>query len=235
MQNKAQPADTDLAVSNVTTNNVSTSAHGFAPIAPGNANVYLDGTGNYSTPAGSGGAATWPASMVYYPGTILPPTSYISASSLVATTTYCTDIYDPYSIVVNALATVAGNTSGKYQAIAVFDSSGNQLIAVNASEATGNNWNKFTLGTPVTLNPGLHSWCTAWETTASAWMTYSNFGNGLNPGTSGAKLHNYTCSVGQTGSGAAFSIPANGNCATSGTKTAVSMLSIGAVMVAVNP
>jgi hypothetical protein len=234
VQNKAQPADTDLAVSNVTTNNVSTSAHGFAPIAPGNANVYLDGTGNYSTPAGSGGAATWPASMVYYPGTTFPPTTYVSVTTA-ATTTYCTDIYDPYSIVVNALATVSGTTTGKYQAVAVFDSSGNQLIAANASETTGNNWNKFTLGTPVTLNPGLHSWCTAWEAAGSAWMTYSNFGNALNPGTSGAKVHNYTCSVGQTGSGAAFSIPANGNCATSGTKTAVSMLSIGAVMVLVNP
>ena len=41
---QAQPADTDLSVSDNTTNNVSTSAHGFAPKAPNNATVYLDGT-----------------------------------------------------------------------------------------------------------------------------------------------------------------------------------------------
>ena len=45
----------DLAQTDVTTNNVSTTAHGFVPKAPNVATEYLDGTGNYSTPgAGSG-------------------------------------------------------------------------------------------------------------------------------------------------------------------------------------
>lgn len=44
-----------LSLSDVTTNNVSTSAHGLAPKAPNDATKYLDGTGNYSTPAGGGG------------------------------------------------------------------------------------------------------------------------------------------------------------------------------------
>ena len=52
---QAQPADADLSVSDVTTNNVSTTKHGFAPKAPNDATKYLDGTGAYSVPP-SGGA-----------------------------------------------------------------------------------------------------------------------------------------------------------------------------------
>ncbi len=44
--------ESDLSLSDITTNNVSTSAHGFAPKGPNDATKYLDGTGAYSTPAG---------------------------------------------------------------------------------------------------------------------------------------------------------------------------------------
>lgn len=44
-----------LSLTDITTNNVSTSKHGFAPKGDGNAAHFLDGTGAYSTPAGSGG------------------------------------------------------------------------------------------------------------------------------------------------------------------------------------
>ena len=44
-----------LTLSDNTTGNVSTSKHGFAPKSPNDATKYLDGTGAYSTPAGSGG------------------------------------------------------------------------------------------------------------------------------------------------------------------------------------
>lgn len=47
--------DANLSTSDVTTNDVSTTKHGFAPKAPNDATKYLDGTGNYSTPAGGGG------------------------------------------------------------------------------------------------------------------------------------------------------------------------------------
>ena len=56
----AQVKDSDLSTSDVTTNNVSTSKHGFAPKAPNDATKFLDGTGNYSAPpvASSPGGAT---------------------------------------------------------------------------------------------------------------------------------------------------------------------------------
>jgi hypothetical protein len=53
-----QVADADLSVTDITTNNVSTTAHGFAPKAPNDATRYLDGTGAWSVPAGGGGGGT---------------------------------------------------------------------------------------------------------------------------------------------------------------------------------
>jgi len=49
--------EADLSLSNVTTNNVSTSAHGFAPILPNDATKFLNGTGAYTSPGGA--LPTW--------------------------------------------------------------------------------------------------------------------------------------------------------------------------------
>ena len=51
----AQVKDSDLATTDVTDNDVSITKHGFAPKAPNDATLYLNGTGVYSVPAGSGG------------------------------------------------------------------------------------------------------------------------------------------------------------------------------------
>ena len=53
----ADVEDADLLLFDVTTNNVSITAHGFVPKAPNIATEYLDGTGNWSTPAGGGGGS----------------------------------------------------------------------------------------------------------------------------------------------------------------------------------
>ncbi len=47
--------ETKLTFTDITTNNASTSKHGLLPKLPNNAAAYLDGTGNFSVPAGSGG------------------------------------------------------------------------------------------------------------------------------------------------------------------------------------
>lgn len=47
-----------LSLTDITTNNVSTTKHGFAPKLPNDATKYLDGTGAYTVPAGSGGGIT---------------------------------------------------------------------------------------------------------------------------------------------------------------------------------
>ncbi len=45
-----------LSLTNITTNNASTSKHGFVPILPNDATKYYDGTGAYSVPAGGASA-----------------------------------------------------------------------------------------------------------------------------------------------------------------------------------
>jgi hypothetical protein len=50
--NNAAVTEAKIGLSNVTTNDVSITAHGFAPKAPNDATKFLDGTGAYSTPAG---------------------------------------------------------------------------------------------------------------------------------------------------------------------------------------
>lgn len=53
----AAVTDATISTSDITTNNVSITKHGFAPKAPNDATKYLDGTGAYSTPAGGGGGS----------------------------------------------------------------------------------------------------------------------------------------------------------------------------------
>lgn len=90
--------DAKLSTSDITTNNVSTSKHGFAPKGDANAAHYLDGTGAYSTPSGSGGLAH---STVGYPtigGSSAAMTQYdhylkkvtLSAASLLASVSFYT-------------------------------------------------------------------------------------------------------------------------------------------------
>lgn len=52
-------SDATITLSDITTNDVSITKHGFAPKAPNDATRYLDGTGNYSVPAGGGGDSGW--------------------------------------------------------------------------------------------------------------------------------------------------------------------------------
>lgn len=47
-------AEGDLALTDVTTNNATTGRHGFLPKLPDDSGLFLDGTGNWTTPAGGG-------------------------------------------------------------------------------------------------------------------------------------------------------------------------------------
>jgi len=52
--NPHETSDVNLVVADNTSNNVSTTKHGFAPKGNGNAESFLNGAGTYSTPAGAG-------------------------------------------------------------------------------------------------------------------------------------------------------------------------------------
>jgi hypothetical protein len=51
---KGLVTDANLSTSDITTNNVSTTKHGFAPKLPGNTTTFLRGDGTYATPASGG-------------------------------------------------------------------------------------------------------------------------------------------------------------------------------------
>jgi hypothetical protein len=53
----AQVKDSDLSLSAITTNNVNTARHGFAPTLPNDSDMFLDGTGNWTQPPGTGAAS----------------------------------------------------------------------------------------------------------------------------------------------------------------------------------
>lgn len=52
------PPESAVTFTAITTNNVSTTKHGYAPVLPNDATKYLDGTGAYSVPAGGGSGVT---------------------------------------------------------------------------------------------------------------------------------------------------------------------------------
>lgn len=51
-------SDETISITDITANNVSTSSHGFAPKGNGSSTAFLNGTGAYSTPTGSGNVST---------------------------------------------------------------------------------------------------------------------------------------------------------------------------------
>lgn len=73
--------DGGLSLTDVTTNDVSTSKHGFAPKAPNDATKYLDGTGAYSVPT-----STVPA------GTIIQVVQTVKSNSFTTNSTTFVDV-----------------------------------------------------------------------------------------------------------------------------------------------
>ena len=89
VQQKAQPADSDLSLTDITANNVSTSSHGFAPKLPNDATKYLDGTGAYSVPAGEGGGMADPGSNGILKRTALNTTAVAGYTDIVGLFSSC--------------------------------------------------------------------------------------------------------------------------------------------------
>jgi hypothetical protein len=98
-------SDSDLATSDITTNDVSTTKHGFAPKLPNDATMYLDGTGAYSVPAGGGGGGGG------YPGGIISAPNFTSQSNWGANSVAGYGLYLPKDAVVTHLGFLPGNTS----------------------------------------------------------------------------------------------------------------------------
>jgi len=89
----AAVTDAQLSTSDITTNNASTTKHGFAPKYPNDATKYLDGSGAYTVPAGGSSA-----------GVVLLEQHTASSSATLDFTTGITSTYDDYMFeLVNVL------------------------------------------------------------------------------------------------------------------------------------
>ncbi len=93
--------DANLSFTDITTNNVSTTKHGFAPKAPNDATKFLDGTGAFSVPTGSGGEL------------ILISRQTASASTSIDFTSIASASYDHYIMSIdNVLSATGGGALG---------------------------------------------------------------------------------------------------------------------------
>ncbi len=93
------PAESDVTFTDITTNNASTSKHGFLKKLSNSATEYMDGTGAWSTPAGGGGGGGSGAL------TLLSVQTASSSSDLHFGSSLITSTYTSYLFVIQGLIT----------------------------------------------------------------------------------------------------------------------------------
>src|SRR6185369_9561840 len=94
--------DALLSTSDITTNNASTTKHGFAPKYPNDATKYLDGTGAYTVPAGGGGGG---GSLVWL------QRQTASASAQLDFTSFLSSTYTAYLFALTNIMPATTNTN----------------------------------------------------------------------------------------------------------------------------
>lgn len=146
-------AETQVTFTDVTTGNVSTTKHGFAPKAPNDATKYLDGTGAYSVPAGSSSATV----TTFYTLPISGLDSYGSLQNATNTRMRGGMFSLPFSITVNTitLESVTVGTSGTVD-VAIYSADGQTKVISDQTTGTisGAGIQVMTLGSPVALTTG---------------------------------------------------------------------------------
>jgi hypothetical protein len=137
-QTTAQPQDADINFTAVTTGNVSTSKHGYTPILPNNAAVFLNGTGAYTAPAGTGctvlgssgdylvPGAAWAISAYPESANAQYPFSPSAGNTLIATRVFIPCSWTPNNLTI--YIDTAGTAGCKYS-VGVYSSAGTLLIS----------------------------------------------------------------------------------------------------------
>lgn len=175
----AKVKDSDLAVSDVTSNDVSITAHGFAPKAPNDATKFLDGTGAYSVPAG--GAGTF-ASSIYDDGTTIYM-ALVDADGQVITDGAGLGIYAPEVFPASAVQGITGRTAGA----AVAAGQVGQLIE-----------NEILVGAAVAVTTATPTDIGFIDLTAGVWFVWGNVEADLAGGASGTSFAAWVHTVSAT-------------------------------------
>lgn len=84
-----QVKDSDLSLTDIATNDVSTTKHGFAPKLPGDDTLFLNGDGDWTAPAGGGSIAF---------GVVELTSTHTTSSNTWATVTNWGALYDPLGL-----------------------------------------------------------------------------------------------------------------------------------------
>lgn len=145
--------EADVTLADNTTNNVSTTKHGFAPKSPNDATKYLDGSGAYSVPAGTSTTVT----------TLLPQPNFQTKYSSGATLTLSSNtsasvgqIVIPFTIVVNTVTFFSGtNTTPGLIKIGLYTENGQtQKFNKTSGTISATGLQTLTLASPTTITPG---------------------------------------------------------------------------------
>lgn len=104
------PAESDVTFTDITTNNASTTKHGYLKKLSNSATEYMDGTGNWSTPAGGGGGSS---------GITLLAVETASNSASLPFTTEITSTYTNYMFLIENMSFTS--TSGSLRMQISFD------------------------------------------------------------------------------------------------------------------
>lgn len=143
--------DSDLSLSDIVTNDVSTTMHGFAPKLPNDPAVFLDGEGNWTTPAGGGGGLQYAFPMLQFTGNDAGAFATLSNGFVL-----CADI-EVSEIIASFNAAAIGNVYSAF--IAAVNSSGtisSTVVSATSSfttTATGAQQHAFAVA-PTTLTAG---------------------------------------------------------------------------------
>lgn len=148
--------DSDLVLSNITTNDVSITAHGFAPKAPNDATKFLNGVGAYTVPASGGGGGSslcWPSGIG--PGSSADTTTHATVAHRVPIAQACT--VDKVFAILNPSGTggtyrcfIGKATGGTFNITSIVGTASNTVTIA----ATGPQTAEFDFSSPVALTAG---------------------------------------------------------------------------------
>lgn len=126
------PPESAVTFTDITTNNVSTTKHGFAPKAPNDATKYLDGTGAYTVPAGGVAAASRASYQANQWVTLVGGGIAAAGAAGTLNNEYCTTGYIETTVTVSTAAidvtTLGGNVD-----IGLYSVSGNTATFIDST------------------------------------------------------------------------------------------------------
>ena len=208
---RAQPTEANLSTSDVTTNNATTAKHGLLKKLSNNANEYMDGTGNWSTPAGGGGG-TITTRFWYpfgYPGYNAGNTQAMAPSNVNGGVRFAFVVPATMALAKVYLHIQTAGAAGTFGSVAVYNDAMTTKhceTTPHAIDATG--VTAFSWSTTCTLNAGTYYGATTADTTSA--QIYSLFNGSFTPLESIVTTIAYdTTGCLSTGSGSSIAFVAN--------------------------